>query len=150
MDFSGADAYNSERGETREISCVCERLSPEAVILDVGCGSVVPVDRQLAKHYRVIVVDISDRMIELAKLEVPDAEFIRANILESEFPDNSFDAIVSFYMIFHIPRSEHAGLLRCFYRWIKSGGLFLGSYSEEGYHVLDYTEPDFFGTTIME
>ena len=42
--------------------------------------------------------------------------------METEFPAGSFDAIVSFYAIFHIPRQEHLNLFRRFAQWLRPGG----------------------------
>jgi predicted SAM-dependent methyltransferase len=54
---------------------------------------------------------------------------------EVNFPANSFDAIVSFYAIFHIPRDEHPALLKKLYNLLKPDGYLLitmGSTSWEG------------------
>ena len=62
------------------------------------------------------------------------------------FPPSSFDAVVAFYSIFHLPREEHPDLFRRVYRWLRPGGYLmctLSHYSEEG-----YTEEGFFGVTM--
>jgi SAM-dependent methyltransferase len=44
---------------------------------------------------------------------------------ELDFPDASFDAIVSFYSIIHVPREEHPALFQRLLRMLKPGGLTL-------------------------
>ena len=51
-------------------------------------------------------VDISPRQIALARVNVPGAEFIEGDAASLDFGEDSFDAVVSFYMLEHIPRAE--------------------------------------------
>lgn len=43
------------------------------------------------------------------------------------FPQASFDAVVGFYSIIHVPREEQPGLLRDIAGWLKPGGLFVAA-----------------------
>ena len=45
-----------------------------------------------------------------------------------EFAAGAFDAVVAFYSIIHIPRSEHALLIRKIAGWLRPGGRFLASF----------------------
>jgi SAM-dependent methyltransferase len=144
-----ADAYSAQRSsKERELDLLFSNLKERSAILDVGCGAGVPVSLRLSTRFCITGVDISDRMIELARANVPKANFMRANILDVDFAENSFDAIVSYYALFHIPRTEQPALFRQFYRWIKPGGYFLASYARGGYKVPGYTEEDFFGSKM--
>ena len=52
------------------------------------------------------------------------------------FPPASFDAVVSFYAIFHLPLSEHAPLIARISTWLKSGGYLMATLTpnrDEGY-----------------
>ena len=62
------------------------------------------------------------------------------------FPEASFDAIVSFYAVFHTPKEEHEELFRRIYRWLKPKGYLLITVSIENEDP--YTEDDFFGVTM--
>ena len=68
-------------------------LLPGSAVLDLGCGCGVPVAAQLAGSHRVTGVDLSERQIERARVLVPAAEFVRADMASIEFPARSFDAI---------------------------------------------------------
>ena len=125
-----AGKYLAVRNETQpdDIELLYElmQLLPKgARVLDAGCGAGVPVTRILSQSFDVIGVDFSEEQIRLAGELVPEAEFICQDITALGFPDESFDAICSYYTIIHIPREEHFGLLRGFYRILKTSGLAL-------------------------
>ena len=123
-----ADAYVEQRStDERELEILAVKLNKSDTVLDVGCGAGVPVTLHLSNLFRVTGVDISDRMIERAKSNVKNAQFIRANILETDFAENSYDAVVSYYALFHIPRKEQPHLFQKFFHWIKPGGYILAS-----------------------
>jgi SAM-dependent methyltransferase len=104
-------------------------LLPEnARILDLGCGAGIPVAREIAaRGFEVIGVDDSVRQIELARANVPAAEFLQADMTSVQFSPASFDAISAFYSITHVPREEHAALFRQIATWLKPGGAFVAS-----------------------
>jgi ubiquinone/menaquinone biosynthesis C-methylase UbiE len=126
-----AEAYLTERtagGITPDILLLnelTERLLPGAHLLDAGCGAGVPVTQMLSRNFRVTGVDISVSQLVLARSYAPGAEFIEGDITRLTFPADSFDAIVSYYAIIHIPRAEHRLLLESFYRMVKQSGLVL-------------------------
>ncbi len=115
-------------------------------MLDVGCGAGVPIAKSLAARYRVTGVDVSQEMIGLARRNVSAGEFICADIMTVSLPPSSFDAVVAFYSVFHLPREEHLHLFRKTHRWLKPGGLLLCTLSHHGEE--GYTEEDFFGATM--
>jgi SAM-dependent methyltransferase len=63
--------------------------------------------------------------IQLARTNVPQAEFRCADATQVEFAPDTFDAVVSFYAIDHIPRQEHALLFQRIHRWLHRGGFLL-------------------------
>lgn len=108
------------------------RLPQRARVLDLGCGAGLPVARELAAlGFQTVGVDGSARQIELAVGNVPGAQFILAEMTKVEFAPASFDAISAFYSITHVPREEHAALLRRVAVWLKPGGVFVGSFGAD-------------------
>ena len=134
----GADTkYASVLGE------LCGRLPPGAAVLDVGCGSGVPVARTLAAAgHRVTGVDISEVQIRRARERVPQAEFIRADVTALAFAAASFDAVVSFYALIHIPPAEQPPLLRRIAGWLRPGGSFAAT---TGHGAWTGSEDDWLG-----
>jgi ubiquinone/menaquinone biosynthesis C-methylase UbiE len=73
-------------------------------------------------------VDLSGKMLKLARKNAPKAKkFIKKNVLDLDFPDDTFDLITSVYTIFHIDREKHEGIFRNFYRMLKK---------REDWHIL--------------
>jgi 2-polyprenyl-3-methyl-5-hydroxy-6-metoxy-1,4-benzoquinol methylase len=92
-------------------------------VLDLGCGCGVPVARMLAgAGHHVTGVDISEVQVSRARELVPAATFIRADVTQAAFGNDSFDAIVSFYTLIHIPLPAQPGLLARAGRWLRPGG----------------------------
>lgn len=120
-----------------------QRLAPGAKVLDAGCGAGIPVAKILSDRFDVTGVDFSKAQIELAKANVPKANFICQDMTELEFPADSFDGICSFYAIIHIPREEHRKLIDSFYHILKPGGLALLCLGAED--LPDDIEEDFHG-----
>jgi cyclopropane fatty-acyl-phospholipid synthase-like methyltransferase len=143
-----AAAYEEARqGEThRELGLLTRQLAAGAHILDIGCGNGIPVARMLAQRFRVTGVDISTEQVRRARTNVPAGTFIASDIMSVAFPPASFDAVVTFYTIFHLPREEHPELLRRIHRWLKPGGYLLATVTSCAEAA--YTEDDFFGVTM--
>ena len=67
-------------------------------------------------------IDISTKMLELAKANAPDATFLRMDMKELDFPRESFEGVVCFYSILHVPRRYHLGILKRFRRILRPKG----------------------------
>ena len=104
-------------------------LPEDGTALDLGCGAGVPVTQWLARRFRVTGVDVSERQLELARRYVPSATFLKAGMTELDFPAGSFDAVVAFYSIIHVPRTEQPALVGRIHRWLKPGGAFLATWA---------------------
>jgi SAM-dependent methyltransferase len=113
-----------------EIYLLTTRLPSEATILDIGCGSGVPVASSLASQgFHVTGFDISASQIAQAKLNVPSATFFCADMLSSTTNETlapaSFDAVVAMFSIFHTPRDQHGSVLDRVASWLRPGGYLL-------------------------
>ncbi len=143
-----AAAYDESRKTESgfEIRGLSDRLDDGGAVLDIGCGAGTPIAKSLAARCRVTGVDVSQEMVHRAQQNVPTGDFICADVMSVRFPPSSFDAVVAFYSIFHLPREEHPSLFRRIHRWLRPGGYLLCTLShgsEEG-----YTEEDFHGVTM--
>jgi SAM-dependent methyltransferase len=96
-------------------------------VLELGCGAGMPMTAALALDRVVTGVDISTSQLEMARRNAPNATFIHADMTALAFEHASFDAVVAFYSLTHVPRDEHLPLLERIRTWLRPGGLFLAS-----------------------
>ncbi len=148
---SGYDACASDYAAAREsgataLELLLPRLNAGSEILDLGCGCGQPVASTMAVNHHVTGVDFSSEQLRRARENVPAATFLEADVAQVRFDSASFDAVVAFYVIFHLPRAEQLDLLRSVWRWLKPGGYFLGTLSL--WNEEPYTE-DFFGVEMF-
>lgn len=143
-----AATYNQTRaGEAcPEFGLLTSRVQEGACVLDVGCGGGIPVTRALAERFTVTGVDISAEQIRLARANVPHAQFVEADVMSVDFPPATFDAVIAFYVLFHLPREEHPELLQRIHGWLKPGGYLFATLSMDD--EAPYTEEDFFGVPM--
>jgi SAM-dependent methyltransferase len=145
-----ADRYLAERTrdseDVRLLSEFVERLPENASVLDAGCGAGIPISQMLRERFYVTGVDFSEAQVELAKKNVPNAQFLCEDMTKLDFQDDTFDGIVSYYAIIHIPRQEHQSLLVNFYRMLKPDGLALLCLGAE--HLIDDVDDNYLGTRM--
>lgn len=109
----------------RYLDLLLSLLPAGSDVLDLGCGAGEPVTRRLAEQHRVVGVDVSRRQLELASEAAPSAVFLLGDLSEIAFPNRSFDAVVAFYALTHVPRMRHADVLGRIVQWLRPGGLVL-------------------------
>jgi SAM-dependent methyltransferase len=141
-------AYNQARAHdpSPELALLINVLPTRARVLDIGCGGGVPVTSTLVNHASIVGVDISAFQVEQARQRVPKATIIHGDIMAQSFEPSSFDGVVSFYTLFHLPREQHRSLLGRIARWLSPGGHLLATVANSAHP--GYTEDDFFGATM--
>jgi len=122
-----ASKYNDIRNRFTnniELEYFVKLLPEEARILDAGCGAGVPVAKFLVERgFSVTGIDISTKMLEIARKQVPEAKFIEGDMTKFSWPDESFHGIVSLYAIIHVPREKHEQVFQNFYRLLRPNGI---------------------------
>lgn len=145
-----ANRYLAERTrdseDVRLLNELIERLPVNASVLDAGCGAGVPISLMLSEQFKVTGVDFSEAQIELAKKQIPQANFICQDMTKLDFLENSFDGICSYYAIIHIPREEHKALLKNFYRMLKPNGFALLCLGAE--NLIDDIDENYLGARM--
>ncbi|MDQ1637657.1 MAG: hypothetical protein QOF62_996 [Pyrinomonadaceae bacterium] len=102
-----------------------EGLQSGARVLDLGCGTGQPVARYLVeKGFRVTGVDQSEKMLEIAKQEVSEAEFIHSDMINVQLAPG-FGAAIAWDSIFHVERKHHAGIFQKVANALEPGGRLL-------------------------
>ena len=107
---------------------VCSSLTAGARVLDLGCGTGAHATAALAASYEVVGVDLSVQSLERARAVMRDVPLVQADITTVGFKPQSFDAVVAFYSLIHVPREDHAHVLAAVATWLRPGGWFVGSF----------------------
>jgi SAM-dependent methyltransferase len=121
----GAGVRSDER--LRYTQALLNRLPLGAAVLELGCGAGLPTTKLLAERFAVTGVDISARQLELARREVSGATYLHADMASLAFPPESFGGVAAFFSLIHVPREEHAVLLRRIAAWLRPDGLLVAT-----------------------
>ncbi len=117
-------AFASSAAHRASLDWLLERLAPGSTVLDVGSGTGRPTAQALAgAGHRVLGVDVSPVMVEIASRQVPEAEFRCEDIRRMTLEDASLDAVCVYFATLQMSRSEQSGLLRRLARALRPGGL---------------------------
>ncbi|WP_251096135.1 class I SAM-dependent methyltransferase [Streptomyces sp. Caat 7-52] len=101
-----------------------ELLAPGSRVLDVGSGTGRPTAQTLAEAgHRVLGVDVSPVMVDLAARQVPGAEFRLADIRETPLAEASFDAVCGYFSLLQMTRAEQTAVVARLARAVRPGGL---------------------------
>lgn len=108
------------------IVALARRLPVNASILDVGCGTGYPIDVFLAdKGFCITGIDPSENMLHKAiSLKLPGAAFHCTDLFGFE-PNETYDAVIAFDSIFHIPFDRQKDIYPKISALLKPKGLFL-------------------------
>lgn len=77
-------------------------------ILDVCCGPGMIAAAALTRGAQAVGIDFSSEVVEIAKSNVPNAEFHEGDAQSLQFPDNCFDAVICSFGIIHVPDPQKA------------------------------------------
>jgi ubiquinone/menaquinone biosynthesis C-methylase UbiE len=93
--------------ELRILEGVIAELPP-ARTLDVACGTGF-----LTRHLRgdVVGLDASDRMLEVARRQAPNARFVQGDALELPVADGEFERVFTSYFYCHLREAERVRFL---------------------------------------
>lgn len=97
-------------------------LKPGSLVLDVGCGTGVKSQYLLDKGLKVIGIDFSEKMIEIAKREVPGATFHVADIKDLSGLQETFDGVLAQATLLHIPKAEAGDVVKGLRDKLNNGG----------------------------
>ena len=104
-------------------------ISPDDVILDIGCGGGMNINRMAQSAKKVYGVDYSIESVNLSKEVNQDliregrVEVHEGNVMDLPFEDNSFDIVTAFETVYFWPDIVKSfGEVK---RVLKPGGMFL-------------------------
>jgi demethylmenaquinone methyltransferase/2-methoxy-6-polyprenyl-1,4-benzoquinol methylase len=125
-------SYGRDRRWKQRLAAMAH-VRPGAVALDLACGTGDITSELAARGARVVGLDVTHRMIELARgkphrtadrpSESRLAAYVVADMMALPFPSASFDIVTTGYGIRNVP--ELIGALEEIHRVLRPGGLFV-------------------------
>jgi SAM-dependent methyltransferase len=100
-------------------------LKKGAKILDLGCGTGKPIaEYLLTQGYEVTGVDGSEKMLALAKTNIPKAKLIHQDMRKIDLKEK-FDAIIMWHSSFHLPANDQIKLFPILKEHLNPKGLLM-------------------------
>lgn len=119
-------AFAGFAAQREELDWLLTELPGHARVLDVGSGTGRPTAELLtAAGHDVTGVDVSPRMVEIAREQVPAAHFEVADLRTLAYPAGTWNAVIAFYPLLQLTRAEIDAALARFADWLTPGGIFL-------------------------
>jgi ubiquinone/menaquinone biosynthesis C-methylase UbiE len=111
-----------------KIETIKSYLSPEDVVLDIGCGTGTQCGDLAGNVKQVTGIDISAKLLAIAEQRTADrkldnVEFIKTSLYDERLKAASFDIVMAFYAL-HFFEDLDAAVKRI-HALLKPGGLFI-------------------------
>jgi cyclopropane fatty-acyl-phospholipid synthase-like methyltransferase len=123
--YEALEAPDAPWPRLRRLKEVLALVPDGGAVLDVGCGNGLPALAAISRHHRATGIDVSPEQVARARRNVPAATVHEGDLATASLESSSFDAVVCFYALEHVPRSEHAAVLGRFRDWLREGGFLL-------------------------
>jgi SAM-dependent methyltransferase len=107
-------------------------MTPRGLVADIGCGPGHITRFLAARRDDVVGLDLSPRMIAVARQHNPRLSFAAASMLNLPCRDRAFAGVVAIYSIIHLDPQQRAAAFGEFARTILPGGLLLVSFHVDG------------------
>lgn len=117
---------NEKEYDRKLLDSFAARFNNDSLICDAGCGPSGHIGKYLFdKGIKVVGVDISEKCVELARINNPEMKFECADIVNMPFDDNTFNGLISYYSIINTPKIYVSKLFNEFSRVLKTNGYLL-------------------------
>lgn len=100
-------------------------LSTNATILDLGCGTGIPIMKYLVQQNMTVTgVDASEKILDIAKANFPDVPFVLQDMRLLSL-NQKFDAIIAWHSFFHLPADNQLVMFSRFATHLNKKGLLM-------------------------
>ena len=125
--YAASPIKNRSAYETK-IQKIKTYLTPENVVLDIGCGTGTQCD-DIADHVKQVTgIDISRKLLAIAEQrkaerKLDNVEFLQTSLFDERFHPRGFDVVMAFYVL-HLIEDTDAVFQRI-HNLLKPDGLFI-------------------------
>lgn len=98
-------------------------LTPGANVLDLGCGPGVEMKRLRTRGMHVHGLDISGKILDIARRLNPDSAFTQADMRHVPFKDGSFDGVFAKASLLHVNKKDVSLTLHEIFRILVPHGI---------------------------
>ncbi len=114
------DSFNTEQ---KYLDALINYIPEKSHILDIGCGSGFPIANYfIEKGFQITGIDGSQALLNIAKKKYEKMRCLYGDIRTIEL-NETFDAIVEWWCLFHLPKLDHEKMIARFSEWLKPGGM---------------------------
>jgi SAM-dependent methyltransferase len=128
VDYLRIYQHRDETEAERMVDLIREHMrgSDVRAVLDLGCGAGRH-SRALCERWWTVGLDLSAALLRIARREMPDAPYVRADMRELPFDAKSFDLVVNLFTSFGYFEDdlENARVLLCVCSALRVGGAFV-------------------------
>ena len=114
-------------------------------VLDAGCGQGTPVLSRLSDSTEAVGLDFSREQMALAEANAPGAALVEGDMTALPFANGTFDAVVAYWSLIHVPADAHRAVVEEFARVLAPGGRLL---MNEGANALTGENSDWLDTGV--
>ncbi len=130
-----ADLRDAFYKEQKFLDELIKLVPKQSRILDVGCGSGYPIAAYLIEQgFDVTGIDGSQKLLDIAKTKCPKMKTHCGDIRSIEL-NETFDAVVEWWCLFHIPKNDHEKMIARFARWLRKNGILEFTSGDKAYEM---------------
>lgn len=127
-----AETFSGEHEKKPKDQEILHRFAREVggrrPVWDFGCGPGNTTKYLKSLGVEISGLDLSEKILEQARINCPETHFQNGNILQLEFENDSIAAAVAFYAIVHFTEEQVATAFHEVFRVLQPGGIFLFTY----------------------
>ncbi len=127
-DFSFVHQYGNDVADLID-------LKTGSTVLDLGCGNGALTEQLKNKGFHVIGIDASEELLNIARRNCPDTDFIKADATSFSL-DESVDAVFSNAVFHWIDGDKQSSMLHCVYNVLRDNGQFVFEFGGQGNNAL--------------